>query len=272
MVEFQNNSFELIDRSFFEFFTEDLNLHANSFDGWNPVPVVWGTPERAFQAKNNKELRDEDGALVLPIVSVWRTGLSNSLDKKGSAVNVIPPKPGAKGGSIIIHREVNQEKTSNFQRKDFFNSTLGELIGKPAMSSKIVYDSYSIDMPVYSIFTYKVQITAQYQQQLNEILQPILNYGFGHKYFTIHKYNHTLEVFPQSDFTPLDSDVTESERLYEVTATFDVLANTSGDGDNSQKPRVVRNENVVEFRIGRERNLTTTDLKELSKKTIKLKG
>lgn len=265
-------SIEMVDQMFFEWVSEDLQLHADGFDGWKSVPVVWGTPERSWQAKFDKEMRDLDGALVLPIISVWRTSLTNSVNNKGTAVNPSPSAPGIKDASITVFSEVNQEKTNNFQKKDFFRRTQGQLIGKPAKSQKIVYNRYSIDMPVYSEFVYNVHITAQYQQQLNQILQPFVNYGFGHKYFLIKKYGHSIEVTPEDSFPIPDNDTTNSERIYETTGTFKVLANTVGMGDNSDKPKMTRNENVVEFRLGRERRITTEDLNDILKDGIKLKG
>jgi len=265
-------SIETVDRIFFEWVAEDLQLHSNTFEGWEQTPVVWGSPERSWQAKHNKELRDQDGALILPIISVKRTSINNSLENKGSAVNPSPSGPGIKDASITVFSEINQEKTNNFKKKDFFRKSQGQLIGKPSKSHKVVYNRYSMDMPVYSEFIYEVHITAQYQQQLNQLLQPFLNYGFGHKYFILKKYGHSVEVFPETSFPIPDNDPTNAERIYESTGTFKVLGNTVGMGDNSDKPKLTRNENIVEFRLGRERTITTDDLKDIMKDGIKLKG
>lgn len=264
-----NNTFEMIDKMFLEWVRNDLNIHATSFDGWLPVPVVWGKPERAYQAKFDKKMRDEDGALILPIISVTKTGHQSSLTRKGVAVNPIPSSIGPKGSSISIFKEVNQEKTTNFKRKDFFNSTQGLETGKPPFSGKVVYNTYSIDMPVYHVFTYKVRITAQFNQQLNEILQPMTNFDYGHKYFLIRKYNHTLEVFPSDDYVIPEDDITDTERIWEVELSFDVLANTSGMGSNSQKPKNVKTENIVEYKIGREKNYSESELNDLMRTGIK---
>ena len=48
------STIESIDYSIVSWLKEDLNLRARSNEGFFQVPVLWQTPERAFQIKNDK--------------------------------------------------------------------------------------------------------------------------------------------------------------------------------------------------------------------------
>ena len=57
-IQFMPSTLETIDRALFSFLNEELDLHVNTNKGWSKVPVLWVSAERAFQIKNDKELRD----------------------------------------------------------------------------------------------------------------------------------------------------------------------------------------------------------------------
>ena len=78
------------------------------------MPVIWQAAERAFQIKNDKNLRDDNGTLIFPMISISRTGFEKSLTDKGVFYGNVFPVDDAKGGSITIARRVNQNKTGNF--------------------------------------------------------------------------------------------------------------------------------------------------------------
>ena len=64
------SSIETIDYSIVSWLKEDMKLNARTNEGNTMVPVLWQTPERAFQVKHNTDLRDGGGALKLPLVSL----------------------------------------------------------------------------------------------------------------------------------------------------------------------------------------------------------
>ena len=55
-LEFMPSTIETIDTSFYEWVNQSLNISVTTNKGWEKVPVLWLTAERAFQVKNNKEL------------------------------------------------------------------------------------------------------------------------------------------------------------------------------------------------------------------------
>ena len=78
------STIEDIDYAITSWLKNDLNLYSNTNEGRKQVPVLWQTPERAFQIKNEKELRDDSGTLTLPLISIERTGITKDPNRKGS--------------------------------------------------------------------------------------------------------------------------------------------------------------------------------------------
>ena len=79
-----SSTIEDIDYAIVSWIKEDLALSATTNEGFNRVPVLWQAPERAFQVKHDKELRDDAGALKLPLISIDRTSITKDPSKKGS--------------------------------------------------------------------------------------------------------------------------------------------------------------------------------------------
>ena len=57
------SSIETIDYALTSWLKEDLKLSATTNRGFTPVPVLWQAPERSFQIKDDRSLRDDNGAL-----------------------------------------------------------------------------------------------------------------------------------------------------------------------------------------------------------------
>ena len=76
------SNIETIDGAFFNHIDEKLNLHCTTAEGFKKVPVIWQNSERAFQIKNNIQIRDANGSLIPPIISVNRKSISKDLAKK----------------------------------------------------------------------------------------------------------------------------------------------------------------------------------------------
>ena len=68
--EIQPSNIENIDFAFYDFVDSKMNNHATTNEGWKKTPVIWSTAERSFLSKNNKDLRDNDGTLILPLITI----------------------------------------------------------------------------------------------------------------------------------------------------------------------------------------------------------
>ena len=247
------STIENIDSAIFEFIKDEMDIRCTTREGFTKVPVIWVSAERAFQIKNNKDLRDDSGMFKLPALTVERTGIIKDLTKKGGIWGDIGAMSRVKGNKIMISREINQEKTSNFANAHMKRRT-GQ-VNFPRKNNKIVYNTMTIPVPVYIELSYKVSIRTEYQQQLNDILTPFFNLTRAINYFAINRNGHQYESFMQPDFS-LDSnvdDLTDEERRYKTDFEIKVLGYLIGNGKNENNPKITLKENVVEFKLGRER-------------------
>jgi hypothetical protein len=267
IMPFDPSTLETIDYAVFNWLEEKMKIFATTNKGWKKVPIVWVAGERSWQIKNHKNLRDDDGALIFPIMALQRESFSKDLSKKGTFWGNIPPVNDVKGGSITIARRVNQDKTSNFLNADTYRkkggiagnagASGGQQINFPSKkkNKKIVYETITIPMPVYVSVSYTINLRTEYQQQMNEMLQPFATRTGGINYDLIYSpEGHRYESFLDQSFTATNniSQMTDETRIYETKLTLKVLGYLVGEGKNGEKPNIVIRENAVEVKIPRE--------------------
>ena len=248
------STIETIDFAFYDWINEKLDISVTTNRGWNKVPIMWVAAERAFQIKDNKDLRDANGRLKLPLITINRTSLIKDPNMKGVAWAHIPPEDDPRGGSILMARRINQNKTSNFANKDANNYSRGQT-NFPRKNKKTVYETITSPVPTYVVATYDVVIQTEYQQQLNEIFTPfIVNTGQINNFF-IMRDGHKFEGFIQGEFGIENnvSNMDETERTYKTTINIKILAYLLGASKNEERPKITIRENAVEVRIPRER-------------------
>ena len=69
---------EDVDRAVFKLFDEQIPLFFKSKENTKRIPVIFATGERAFILRRQKPLTDRHGALILPLVSILRSGLEQA--------------------------------------------------------------------------------------------------------------------------------------------------------------------------------------------------
>ena len=259
VITFEPSTIETVDMAMFEWLNEQMDLHTTTNRGYKKVPVIWVSAERAFQSKRSKEMRDKEGALILPLLSLERSGFEKDPTRKGVAWANIPEIADVKGGSFEITREIKQDKTANFANADS-KRTRGQ-INFPRPNSKVVYETISIPFPVSINANYSVKIRTEYQQQMNDLIQPFMTKTGNANYFKVKKDGHVYEAFINGDFASESNveDMGEEERMYEAVIDIRVLAYLVGQGSNQEKPSVVRRESAVEIKIPRERTMLGED-------------
>jgi len=251
-IPFAPSSLETIDASMLKFI-EDLNLHTMTNRGFKKVPIIWGSAERAFQSKRGKEVRDKRGALVLPLISIERTTVEKSLTKKGSVYANIPPVNDERGGSIPFAKSINQKKTAEFASADA--NRLLSTINFPRPNPKIVYQTISIPLPTYVAVNYEITLRTEYQQQMNDLVEPFVSRPGAINYILLKKDGHRFEGFIQEAFAQNNniSDSTNEERKFETKISIEVVGYTIGSGKNQTTPNLVYRESIVEIKTPRER-------------------
>ena len=261
------STLETIDYAMYNWLNEELNLFTTTNEGWSKVPIIWATAERFIQSKEASELRDQDGTLILPRVTLERTAVVKDLTKKGSVWGNVQRINDKKGGSITVARRIKQDKTSNFANADSRRLRGGvagnkqstyprrDAFGRFISNDKIVYETISISIPVYLDITYSIVIKTEYQQQMNELVTPFMTKTDGLNYFVMSNENHTYEAFVQGD-VGLDNNIASMEtenRKYESKVDIKVLGYVNGEDKNAEQPKIVIRENAVEVKIPREK-------------------
>jgi len=256
---FMPSTLETIDRALFEYIDDNLDISCTTNKGWNKVPFYWAGAERAYQIKHDRELRDNNGVLVYPLMTVERVSLTKDVGTRDSIFSPIPESKDGLYNSITVGRVIKQDKTANFANADSKRVVLGVGNGQAAyprkQNKKIVYETLTIPIPVYLEATYTLTIKTEYQQQMNEILTPFMTAPGGVNYFVVQKDGHNFEVFVGADYSIENngSSLGEDERGYKSELSFRVIGYVMGAGKNDEQPKIVRRENAVEIKMPRER-------------------
>jgi hypothetical protein len=250
------SSIESIDYAITSWLKEDLDLSARTNEGFTKVPVLWQAPERSFQIKHEKSLRDDGGALKLPIVSITRTSITKDPTRKGSfQANLYSHNKDGRSGRIVIAKKIVQDKTRNFAVAASMRSIVGEEQAYyPRVNKKVVIQSLSIPIPVYINLEYKIILKSEYQEQMNSLIAPFIARTGQINAFTLKRNGHLYEAFINQDFAQTNNvdDMQEELRMYTTEIGIRVLGYLIGEGVNDDRPIVRLDENTVEVTFPRE--------------------
>ena len=176
-LDFKPSTIETIDMAMHKF-VENMNLHVQTNRGYNVVPLIWVGAERAYQVKNDLTLRDKEGLLILPLMTLERKDISKNPEKSPIPSNI--PDLGT-GGYIPVRRRINQEKTTAFKAAQNSKKSGGSTdVGftsdqfpnqrkypakvasmfdtRPAnFKEKVVYETTYVPIPVYISVKYEIK-------------------------------------------------------------------------------------------------------------------
>jgi len=252
---------EDIDYAMMSWIKEDLDLTTLTNEGYKRVPVLWQTPERAFQIKNNKDLRDPNnnnsGAIILPAITVERTGITKDPTNKGGfQAHIFSNKRNGRVGRMTIAKRIKQDKTRNFavvgntrtntsgDRQKFF----------PRVNKKVVIETLSIPIPIYVNLDYKITVKTEYQQQMNDLTQPFMTRTGQINSFVMRRNGHLYEAFIDQGFAQSNNvaNLGEDERQFTSEVNIKVLGYLIGEGSSDDRPIVTKEESIVEVAFPRE--------------------
>ena len=258
---------ETIDYVLHNLIDEVVNPFATTNQGWEKVGVRWVSGERSWQVKADRDIRDGSSRIILPMITLHRTGFQKDPALKGVAWAHIPSATDEKGGSrtLSVSRRIESVKTSKFA-----NATAKRLYNQstfPFDNKKVVYETKTFPQPVYVVGAYTVSIRTEYVQQMNEITQPFLTLTGQIDNFFMTRDGHRYEGFIQNDLTDNSNAVNmgDDSRYYLNTFDIKVLGYLIGGAKNDERPRVTIRENAVEVRVPRER-VIYGDINEYLKK------
>jgi hypothetical protein len=249
-----SSTIEDIDYAITSWLKEDLDLSTSTNEGFVNVPVLWQTPERAFQVKHEKELRDDGGALKLPLISIERTNITKDPAKKGSfQAHLYSSDKNGRPGRLVIAKRIVPDKTRNFAVASGTRTNTGATRQRyfPRKNHKVVIQTVSIPIPVYVDVEYKISIKTEYQQQINDLTTPFITRTGQINAFTMKRKGHVYEGFIQQGFAQNNNvaNLQEDLRFYTTDITINVLGYLVGEGQSADEPIARIDENVVEYQF-----------------------
>jgi hypothetical protein len=252
---------EDIDYAITSWLKEDLDLSTITNEGNKRVPVLWQTPERAFQIKNNKDIRtpDEVGgdAIILPVITIERTGITKDPTRKGGfQAHIYSNKRNGRTGRMTIAKRIKQDKTRNFAVAEALRTNSSGTRQKyfPRVNKKVVIETLSIPIPIYVNLDYKIIVKTEYQQQMNDLTQPFMTRTGQINSFVMRRNGHLYEAFIDQGFTQSNNVATlgEEERQFTSEVNIKVLGYLIGEGNSDDRPIVTKTESIVEITYPRE--------------------
>ena len=245
------STIENIDYSLVSWLKEDLKLKATTNEGFTDVPVLWQVPERSYQVKHEKSLRDSSDSLKLPLISVERTGIVKDPQRKGSfQAHYYSDKKNQRSGRVVIAKRIVQDKTRNFAVASGTRTNTGAARQRnyPRVNKKVVIQFLSVPIPVYINAEYKITIRTEYQQQMNTLLTPFLGRTGQINAFVVKRNGHLYEGFIEQNFAHNNNvaNLGDEERTFQTEIKIRMLGYLMGDGHSDDRPIITMEENVVE--------------------------
>ncbi len=250
---FVPSTLENIDLALYKWTTE-LQLATITNDGFKDVPVIWLGTERAYQIKNNKELRDSAGKLKLPLITITRDSVAKDPNFKGSFQADLSETNDYRGGAITIRRRVKQDKTRNFANADASRVQEGDETRR-RKNSKVVFEELTVAAPIYVTVMYTIVIRTEYRQQMNDLVSSFISITGNRNSDLIDNDGWQYEIFIESDYTENKNvdNLAEEERMFETKVQIKTLGYLIGEGTNRIIPQYAVRETRAEIRITRER-------------------
>lgn len=246
-----SQNIEKVDIAIYDWLDKELNLHYNSKDGFKKVPVLWVTPERSFSSKYSKEIKDENGSLNLPIITIERTAIIKDEKLNTSFYSSLPETL----DRVFVGQRINQKKTSEFANTDYDRLSSGPTFISPKRNNdKIVYKFYYKKTPVYANFTYLITFTSQFQQHMNEMVQPLLTKTGRNRYFVLKNESCVYECFLDPNFSIKNNvnNMDLEERRFTTSLDIKVLANLVSMEENEDDAIIKEYENAVDIKFSKD--------------------
>ena len=196
---------EDVDRAMFDLFNKDLELQYEKQGETKRVPVVFATGERFALLRRKLPLRDKAGTLVLPVVSITRSGIEKDVPRGmgTNQQNEIVIKRRISEKDPEYQRIVNKESIRNQPDRATSSNYISQLEGLPDGAGALpgtvatrrktsssgkspqitntpgvgIYEIIVIPAPRYFLASYEITIWTQYMQQMNDLLAVVLSSG-----------------------------------------------------------------------------------------------
>jgi hypothetical protein len=195
---------EDVDVALFSLFDKEIQPMVGGKDTaeLRKVPVIFAAGEKWALLKKGKPLRDKNNSLILPLITIMRTGIVQDLtnDIVGRGIN-------QQSGELVVRRRLDKSDRDyqNLINKLFIenqinvavNPTDPQILNQVTTTRKIgslknssivhrgallrsnrnnnIYETIVVPSPQFYTATYEVTVWAQYTQHLNQIIEKLLS-------------------------------------------------------------------------------------------------
>lgn len=194
---------EDVDSSLFKTLRDEVQFQVSDNGGGNQkaVPMVFAVGEKWSMIKSGRAIRDIEGALILPLVTLRRTGLEQSsndmtsrgmnqhvgqivvkqkLDSKDRAYQNIINKLGIPNADdVASERDESDEGNLNTLREGTkVNSLDGDVRDGALLAPKLgnnVWQIITIPTPQFYTALYEITIWAQYTEHMNQLIEKLMS-------------------------------------------------------------------------------------------------
>jgi len=256
------NGIEDADRAIFNLFDKTLAFEVEVHSQTTRVPVVFASGERFALTRRRQPIRDKNNALILPIVSIHRTGIIHDFSQDGYGtpisfrdqgdytVKIKLSKKDRKYQNLInkikLKNQSNVASENNFQdskefpdqnakpgrvasRREMGNlskdiSPTGELLS-PDLGENI-FEIITVPYPKFMTVQYEITFWTQYMVQMNQLIEAMMSQfsGQGHDFKMITDNGYELVAYLKSPLTTEDnfSNYSSEERIIRYTFNMSV--------------------------------------------------
>lgn len=160
--KYRNVTIEDIDTALYDWFDKDVNSSVKTpNEHLKKVPIVFSSGERWSTSRETRGIRDKNGLLILPVISIHRTGINRDRNA--------PIALGTEQKTLTVAKRIDP-KTYTIQ-----NAIDNRSIAARRKKDKAVYEVTTIPFPDWFVTSYHVEIQAQYIQQMNSILEKVFS-------------------------------------------------------------------------------------------------
>lgn len=153
---------EDVDRAVFKLFNEDIPLFFEKDGDLHRIPCIFASGERAFILRKQQPLRDRQGALILPLVSILRNGIEQDVENRAISQG---------DGEIIIKRQLAPEDIEYkrlLEKQGTKNYTL-------EVNPNSIYEFITIPTPRYFKSSFEITFWSTYLQTMNHMLEAFMS-------------------------------------------------------------------------------------------------
>jgi len=242
---------EDLDRGVYDLFNLRLNLQVGDAQSLQKVKVIVPSGENWALIKRGGAVRDKHGALMLPLVSVQRTGISQS-----QSDDIASRGTNQMTGALVIKKRVsrsdpgyqawlNSKRLKNqknsrspvqtddpYQLTEQVQSTGQEtadadrLLTDPTFESDHIWEIITIPSPQFYTAEYSVSMWCQYTSHMNQLIEQLLSSRLpqgGYRITTPNGYWFIATPDEKFEPEPVRTEIT-SERLIKCKFSLKVPA------------------------------------------------